>query len=209
MSCPWQAHYWRRGWKAKLDGFREYIDVRDGDILHLDSQNTFSKAHDAVAELLPALRSSQHIAVLSVNDEVALGAQAAFEEAGKADRVFIVSFGADQAAAKDLLRPASRLVGAVASFPERYGELILSVAIDLLHGKPVPQQSTQTISGSFPTTRLQFWDRRNSLTCSCRHLNSQKCRASSEANFRPSSIATADRQGSCTSLRGRLRLERS
>ncbi|MFN8452579.1 MAG: substrate-binding domain-containing protein [Anaerolineae bacterium] len=124
--------------EGQIDGFREYIDVRDEDILHIDSQNTFAKAHHAVAELLPALRSAGHIAVLSVNDEVALGAQAAFEEAGQADRVLIVSFGADQAAAKDLQRPASRLVGAVASFPERYGELILSVAIDLLHSKAVP-----------------------------------------------------------------------
>lgn len=124
--------------EGQLDGFREYIDVRDEDIVHIDSQNTFARAHDAVAELLPALRSAGHIAVLSVNDEVALGAQAAFEEAGQADRVLIVSFGADQAATKDLHRSASRIVGAVASFPERYGELILSVAVDILHGKAVP-----------------------------------------------------------------------
>jgi ribose transport system substrate-binding protein len=124
--------------EGQLDGFRELIRVQDDDILHIDSQNTFTKAHHAVAELLPALRSAGRIAVLGVNDEVALGAQAAFEEAGQADRVLIVSFGADQAAAKDMLRPASRLVGAVASFPERYGELILSVAMDILRGKPVP-----------------------------------------------------------------------
>lgn len=124
--------------EGQLEGFRELIRVQDDDILHIDSQNTFTKAHHAVAELLPALRSAGRIAVLGVNDEVALGAQAAFEEAGQEDRILIVSFGADQIAAKDMLRPASRLVGAVASFPERYGELILSVAMDLLRGKPVP-----------------------------------------------------------------------
>lgn len=124
--------------EGEIDGFREFINVRDENILHIDSQNTFDKAYHAVAELLPALRSAGRIAVLSVNDEVALGAQAAFEEAGQADRLLIVSFGADFAASKDLLRPSSRLVGAVASFPEHYGELILSVAMDILHGKRVP-----------------------------------------------------------------------
>jgi ribose transport system substrate-binding protein len=124
--------------EGQIAGFREYIKVRDEDFLYIDSQNTFPKAHDAVAQLLPALKSAERVAVLCVNDEVALGAQLAFEEAGQADKVLIVSFGADQAAAKDLQRPGTRLVGAVASFPERYGDMILSVALDILHGKPVP-----------------------------------------------------------------------
>ena len=41
-------------------------------------------------------------------------------------------------AAGVMFLPATRLVGSVAYFPEKYGEQILAVALDILHRRPVP-----------------------------------------------------------------------
>src|ERR1700681_2644242 len=38
----------------------------------------------------------------------------------------------------ELRRTGTRLVGTVAFFPEKYGERIIALALDILHKKPVP-----------------------------------------------------------------------
>ena len=38
----------------------------------------------------------------------------------------------------ELRQPGTRLVGSVAYFPEKYGDQILKVALDILHRRPVP-----------------------------------------------------------------------
>jgi ribose transport system substrate-binding protein len=124
--------------QGQLDGLRSRVQVDDDDIIHLDSKNTFEGARQAVAQVLPALKAAQRIVVLCINDEVALGAQTAFEEAGSQRRMVTVSLGADSACLKELQRPGSRVIGAVAFFPERYGETIVSIALQILQSKPVP-----------------------------------------------------------------------
>ena len=38
----------------------------------------------------------------------------------------------------ELRRPATRLIGSVAYFPEKYGDGIIALALDILAKKPVP-----------------------------------------------------------------------
>jgi ribose transport system substrate-binding protein len=38
----------------------------------------------------------------------------------------------------ELRQPDTRLIGSVAYFPEKYGPEIVSVALDILHRRPVP-----------------------------------------------------------------------
>jgi ribose transport system substrate-binding protein len=124
--------------QGQLDGLRALVQVSDEDIIHLDSKNTYEGSRQAVAQVLPALKAAQRIAALCINDEAALGVQKAFEEAGSERRMVTVSLGADSACLKELQRPGSRVIGAVAFFPERYGETIVSIALQILQGKPVP-----------------------------------------------------------------------
>ena len=56
-------------------------------------------------------------------------------------------------------RPESRLVGSVAYFPERYGEAVISLALDKLQGKEIPpatfvrhQMITRRMSSRFTQT---------------------------------------------------------
>jgi ribose transport system substrate-binding protein len=124
--------------QGQLDALRELVRVADDDIIHLDSKNSYDYSRQVVTEVLPALNSLERIVVLCINDEVALGAQTAFEEAGSAERMITVSLGADPVGLKELERADSRLIGAVAFFPEQYGEIIVETALQILGGKPVP-----------------------------------------------------------------------
>ena len=124
--------------QGQLDGLRELVPVADEDVITMDSKNTFEGAYDAVSQLLPALKTARHITVLAINDEATLGALAAFEKAGSSDRVVAVSQGADVVAREELLRPRSSLIGAVAFFPENYGNIIVNMASNILQGKQTP-----------------------------------------------------------------------
>jgi ribose transport system substrate-binding protein len=124
--------------QGQIAGLRETLPLPEESIIHLDSKNTYAETHQAVASLLPALKSAQHIVILGINDEVVLGALAAFEEAGTSRRVIAIGQGTDQNALQEMRRPGSRMVGAVTSFPEYYGLLIVDTALQILQGKQVP-----------------------------------------------------------------------
>ncbi len=124
--------------QGQLDALRELISIDDDDIIHLDSKNSFEQSRQTVAEVLPALKAAERIVVLCINDETALGAQTAFEEAGSGQRMITVSLGADQVGLTALQKLDSRIIGAVAFFPEQYGETIISTALQILGGKPTP-----------------------------------------------------------------------
>ncbi len=124
--------------QGQIAGLRETLSFPEESIIHLDSKNTYAQTHQAVAALLPALKSAQHVVILGINDEVVLGALIAFEEAGLSERVIAIGQGADQKALEELVRPGSRMIGAVTSFPECYGMLIVDTALQILQGKQVP-----------------------------------------------------------------------
>jgi ribose transport system substrate-binding protein len=123
--------------QGQLDGLRESVQVPEQNIIRLDSKNMYVEARKAVAAILPALKAARHVVVLGINDEVTMGALAAFEEAGGSERVIAVSQGADQAARLELSRSGSRMIGSVAFFPEDYGRLIVNLALQILQGKQV------------------------------------------------------------------------
>lgn len=76
--------------------------------------------------------------ITGINDMTVLGALRAFEEAGRSQECVAVSMGATPEARAELQRKESRLLGAVAFFPERYGEDIIQIALDILHRREVP-----------------------------------------------------------------------
>ena len=81
---------------------------------------------------------SRRIVVGAINDPSALGALRAFQEAGRTASCAIVGHNASPEGRAELRQPGTRLVGSVAYFPEKYGDQILKVALDILHRRPVP-----------------------------------------------------------------------
>jgi ribose transport system substrate-binding protein len=67
-----------------------------------------------------------------------LGALSAFAEDGTLSRCVTAGQGADNDALREMRRPGSRMIGAVASFPERYGERVIELACAILQRRAAP-----------------------------------------------------------------------
>lgn len=113
------------------------ITVHEQKIRFLDGNGRFEKSWDQVRRYLRRNRSSRTL-VGAVNDPSCLGALQAFEETGRSGDCLAVSHNACIEARRELRKGATRLVGAVAFFPERYGERVISLAIDKVIGKRIP-----------------------------------------------------------------------
>jgi ribose transport system substrate-binding protein len=81
---------------------------------------------------------SQRILVAAINDPCALGALQAFRDAGREEHCAIVGQNASPDAHAELAQKDSRLIGSVGYFPERYGEGVIPLALDMLAGRSVP-----------------------------------------------------------------------
>ena len=80
----------------------------------------------------------RRVLVGAVNDSSALGAARAFQEAGRGSTCAIVGQNAEPDARDELREPRTPLIGSVAYFPERYGEELIALALDILGRRPTP-----------------------------------------------------------------------
>jgi ribose transport system substrate-binding protein len=69
----------------------------------------------------------------AMNDNSALGALRAYEEAGRLEDCAIMGQNGSPEARQELRKNHSRLAGSVAYFPEKYGDGLLQLALDLLN----------------------------------------------------------------------------
>ena len=81
---------------------------------------------------------SKRILVGAANDSSALGALRAFEEAGRAPECAIVGQNGEPEARAELRLPNTRMIASVAYFPEKYGDGLLRLALDILARKAAP-----------------------------------------------------------------------
>ncbi|MGI8961750.1 MAG: substrate-binding domain-containing protein [Bryobacteraceae bacterium] len=106
-------------------------------VTFIDGDGKFKDSFEAMRKHLRLHRSGR-VLVGAINDASALGALRAFQEAGRADSCAIMGKNASPEARIELRQPGTRLIGSVAFFPERYGDNLIRVALDLLNRRPVP-----------------------------------------------------------------------
>jgi ribose transport system substrate-binding protein len=106
-------------------------------VTSIDGDGKLGDTFEKMRRHLRASRSRRFL-VGAINDPSALGALRAFQEAGRTDSCAIMGQNASPEGRAELREPGTRLVGSVAYFPEKYGEQILTVALDILHRRPVP-----------------------------------------------------------------------
>jgi ribose transport system substrate-binding protein len=124
-----------------LAGIREQLQrVPDQKVRFVDGNGRFEKSLDVIRKHLRR-STSRHILLGALNDPSCLGALSAFEEAGRAEHCLAVGHNASIEARKEMRRPGSRLVGSVGFFPERYGDAVISLAMDKVQGKEIPPAS--------------------------------------------------------------------
>ena len=120
-----------------LDGFTAQCGEIPADKLRrLGVGGTTDQAITQVSDALSAIEGGGVIVVLSLNDDMALGALAAARTAGRDGEIRIGAQGADPSAWKEIACNPIWLADA-AYFPERYGRTVIPAMIDILDGKPV------------------------------------------------------------------------
>lgn len=123
----------------RLCGVEDLIreTVPDLRVRCLDAGGKLSLSFDLVHRHLrfsPARRT-----LIAGNDEVVIGALEAFEECGRSGCCAAVAFGGTAQARLNLRLPGSRLIACMAFFPERYGDTLILLSLEILHKIPVPQ----------------------------------------------------------------------
>lgn len=105
-------------------------------VVRLDGDGELGPSFDAVRKHLRLSRSSR-VLVGAINDASALGALRAFEEAGRIECCGVMAHNASPEGRAELRRPRTRLLGSVAFFPERYGDGLIRLSLDILQRRPV------------------------------------------------------------------------
>jgi ribose transport system substrate-binding protein len=98
------------------------------------------KSLENMTSWLTAHPDAQHVMTISINDQAATGILAAVEAAGRENDVAIMGIGGDAPAKAELVKDENAFKGSVGYFPERYGEFLIPMALDILEGKPLPAE---------------------------------------------------------------------
>ena len=118
--------------------FEEWSPEVGGDsiIVRCDCGGAGDTALPLFRDILTANPAAEHIAVVSLNDDMGLAAMAAADDAGRLESLAIASQGAD-ATVHESIRTVPQYVGSTAYFPENYGTYLVPAIIQLINGEEV------------------------------------------------------------------------
>ena len=128
---------------ARIQGQQEGLESVIGPLAHeqvraLDCPVLVDEAEAWIDAVLDSLPGDARIAVVGINDEVVLGAMAAFEKAGRLHQVAAVGQNADRLGRAAMRRSDFPFIGSTSYAPEAYGEQLLALALRILRGEPTP-----------------------------------------------------------------------
>lgn len=117
------------GFLAALPGFSE------DQVLTFDSKNTLEESFTQTRNLLSRVPEGVPIMGTAINDQASTGILRAAQQDGR-DMITVVGLGADE---KDTLAGEDDFVAAVGSFPERYGNSLIPIALATLANQDLPE----------------------------------------------------------------------
>jgi ribose transport system substrate-binding protein len=143
-------------------------------VTYLDGDGELGPSFEAVRKHLRSL-PARRVLVGAINDPSALGALRAFQEAGRSENCAVMGQNASPEGRAELRQPKSRFVGSVAYFPERYGENLIRVSLDILNQRPVPPAvfvehkliTPSTVDHYYPNDSLEQMVRSETFTSHC------------------------------------------
>ena len=125
--------------QGQLEGLQSVIgDLPPDRLITLDCGNTVEISEKQMLAELKEWPEARRLAVISFNDNAAIGALNAVCKLHRQADVAIVGQGADRRVRETLRDPQSRIIGSTAYWPEQYGEKIIPLALKILRGEPVP-----------------------------------------------------------------------
>lgn len=137
MELPRAGAIPRARLTGMLVGVREILPKLEScPVTFVDGNGCFEPSWKSVRKHLQRSPAKRTL-IGGINDPSALGALRAFEEAGRLDGCAVVGQNASPEGREELRR-SSRFIGSVAYFPEKYGEGLLKLALDILSFKATP-----------------------------------------------------------------------
>ena len=123
-----------------VEGFASVCgDVPEDQLQRIDVGGTTDMALERITNVLPTIPPGGRLVVLSLNDDMALGALAAARTAGREGELFIGAQGADPTSWPEIACN-EQWIADTAYFPERYGRTSIPAMIDILNGEDVPAE---------------------------------------------------------------------
>jgi len=125
--------------KGQIDGFQEIVGTINPDMMiYRDSGNTTGVSETQMLQILQDLPNEHHFAVICFNDDASIGALDAARKVHRTADILAIGQGADRRMREELRKGNSRIVGSTSFHPERYGEKLIDLALNILKGEPVP-----------------------------------------------------------------------
>lgn len=122
-----------------IAGFEEACGTIDpAKFKSIDVGGTTDLALEKFGNQLSAIKPGGIIAILSLNDDMSLGAFAAARTAGRESEIRLAGQGADPTSWKEIACNPYWLAD-TAYFPERYGTILIPAVVDLLNGKTIAE----------------------------------------------------------------------
>ncbi len=138
MELPRAGMVSRARLTGMLVGIREILpDTEHCPVVYLDGDGLFDSSWKVMRRYI-SHSGAKRTLIGGINDCSALGALRAFEEAGRAERCAVMGQNASSEGRDELRRKSSQFIGSVAYFPEKYGEWLLRLALDVLNFKSTP-----------------------------------------------------------------------
>lgn len=121
-----------------LAGLREVAPEAAGwHVTSIDGDGQFKTSLERVRKHLRESKAHR-VLVGAANDPSALGAARAFLEAGRGEDCAIVGQNAEPDARAELRQPRTPFIASVGYFPEKYGNGLIRLALEILSHRPVP-----------------------------------------------------------------------
>jgi ribose transport system substrate-binding protein len=123
-----------------VDGIRSVLpNFDENKVIHKDGKGTEKGGYAVTRRVARALGPREPLLIAASNDNCTRGAIRAIRELGLEKTTAIMSqgWGPDQELEAELQKADSPLIGAIAYFPENYGEKILPIVLRCLKRQPV------------------------------------------------------------------------
>jgi ribose transport system substrate-binding protein len=125
--------------QGQIDGFQSVVGQLPRErLIRLDSGNTTQVSAHEMRLMMQQFGGNKRFAVISFNDDAAIGALMAAQDLNCEDNVWIVGQGGDRRLRIELRKPNTRIVGSTAFRPEEYGSQLIHLAQKILAGDSVP-----------------------------------------------------------------------
>lgn len=128
--------------RGAREGVKSVFDVSDGHISEINAEKQ-GDALNNMTDWLTAHPDAKHVLGFGHSDQPAIELASALESAGRLETSATAGQGASAEALTDLHQRTdgtSAFKATVSYFPEKYGEYLVPVIVDLIEGNPVPSK---------------------------------------------------------------------